>query len=260
MPHFVPQHIGKYVFSICLLLLLGANQALAQIQPDTTSTPKLPSIVQPPDSVSNDSMAVDSSGYMDPSAFSQGFQPPPPNGEQNGAQNGGTVPDAVEFQSNDSLIVDFRKGRTATLYGNAKVNHTAGALASGEIEMDLETSQVEATSSSAAEDTLSMPVLTRDGEEIRSRRILFNYKTQKGKFEEARINVGEGQLIGSKVKNVNETEVFIENGIYSTCEPEYLYYYIKAQKMKVVDQDEIFFTNARSSIILAAIHWCKKAT
>lgn len=157
-------------------------------------------------------------------------------------------PDAVEFQSNDSLVVDFRSGRIATLFGLSKVKHPSGELNSGEIEMNLEMNTVEATAS-APEDTLSMPVLTRDGEEIRSNRILFNYKTKKGKFEEARVNVGEGHLIGSKVKNVSETEVFIEDGIYSTCPPDYLYYYIRAKKMKVVDQDEIFFTNARLYIL-----------
>lgn len=114
--------------------------------------------------------------------------------------------------------------------------------------MDLETNTVEATTENTL-DTLSMPLLTREKDELRSRRILFNYETQKGKFEEARIKVGEGQLIGSKVKNINETEVFIQDGIYSTCPPEYLYYYIKAKKMKVVDQDEIFFTNARLYIL-----------
>lgn len=158
------------------------------------------------------------------------------------------VPDAVQFRSADSLIVDFSDGRIATLFGSSKVEHPSGILTSGKIEMDLEDNTVEAKAS-APGDTLSMPLLARDGEEIRSNRIYFNYRTQKGKFEAARINVGEGHLTGSKVKNVNESEVFIEDGIYSTCPPEYLYYYIKAQRMKVVDEEEIFFSNARIYIL-----------
>lgn len=157
-------------------------------------------------------------------------------------------PDAVEFESKDSLIVDFRSGRIATLFGSSQVSHPSGTLTSGEIKMNLEMNTVEAIASTP-EDTLSMPLLTRASDEIRSNRILFNYKTKKGKFEAARVEVGEGHLIGSKVKNVSETEVFIEDGIYSTCPPDYLYYYIKAKKMKVVDQDEIFFSNARIYIL-----------
>lgn len=203
-------HTGRYVFSICLLGAIMTTSLVAQ-----QSTP--------PDSTSS--------------------RPAPP-----AVSDREVPPDAVEFESSDSLVVDFRNGRLATLFGSSKVSHPSGSLSSGEIEMNLEINTVEATAS-APEDTLSMPVLTRDGEEIRSNRILFNYKTKKGKFEAARVNVGEGQLIGSKVKNVSETEVFIEDGIYSTCPPDYLYYYIKAKKMKVVDQDEIFFTNARLYIL-----------
>ncbi len=158
------------------------------------------------------------------------------------------IKDAVEFQSSDSLVVDFRDGRKAFLFGSAKVSHDAGELTAGEIEMNLTRSVVEASAQSDT-DTLSYPVLKRQTDEIRSTRILFNYKTQKGKFESARIQVPDGYLIGSKVKNVSQDEVFIEDGIYSTCPPDYLYYYIKAKKMKVVDQEEIFFSNARLYIL-----------
>ncbi len=158
------------------------------------------------------------------------------------------VKDAVEFQSNDSLVINLRNGKKAFLFGSAKVSHTAGELTAGEIEMDIEKSVVEATAESE-NDTLSYPVLKRETDEIKSTRILFNYRTQKGKFEQAKIQVPDGYLIGSKVKNISQDEVFIEDGIYSTCPPDYLYYYIKAKKMKVVDQDEIFFSNARLYIL-----------
>tara|TARA_R110002096_G_scaffold436022_1_gene665255 strand:+ start:6849 stop:9485 length:2637 start_codon:yes stop_codon:yes gene_type:complete len=158
------------------------------------------------------------------------------------------VKDAVSFQSNDSLVVDFRNGRKAFLYGTAKVSHDAGTLTAGKIEMDLAESVVEAKAGSE-QDTLSYPVLKRQSDEIKSTRILFNYKTQKGKFESARIQVPDGYLVGSKVKNVSKDEVYIEDGIYSTCPPDYLYYYIKAKKMKVVEEEEIFFSNARLYIL-----------
>ena len=224
--------MGRCIIGICLLLLFVHSNAVAQVSNDSTAT--RPVLIANP----SDTSIVDSN----PSPAAQSTS------QTNSSNRNSLIQDAVQFQSTDSLIVDLRSGRKATLYGTAKVSHTTGTLTSGTISMDLETSTVEATAENA-QDTLSLPVLTRQTDEIKSRRILFNYKTQKGKFEEARINVGEGQLIGSKVKNVSETEVFIEDGIYSTCPPEYLYYYLKAEKMKVVDQDEIFFTNARLYIL-----------
>lgn len=156
--------------------------------------------------------------------------------------------DAVNFQATDSLIFNFRDQRKAYLYGSANVTHENGMLDAGAIDLDLETNVVEARTQTP-EDTLSYPVLTHDGQDLKSTRILFNYETEKGKFEVAEIDVPEGHLIGTQVKNVSEREVFIEDGIYSSCPPDHMYYYIQAERMKVVDEEEIFFTNARLYIL-----------
>lgn len=156
--------------------------------------------------------------------------------------------DAVNFQARDSLTFNFRGQRIAYLYGSANVKHTNGELSAGTIELDLNKNQVEA-STLTPEDTLSYPVLRQQQKDLRSTRVLFNYKTEKGKFEVAEMEVDDGYLIGTKVKNVSRSEVFIEDGIYSTCPPNHMYYYIKADRMKLVDEEEIFFTNARLYIL-----------
>ncbi len=158
------------------------------------------------------------------------------------------IKDAVRFQSSDSLVFRLAGQRKAQLYGSASVKHEAGELNAGQISMNLNTNTVEAISETP-DDTLSYPVLKRQQDEIKSTRILFNYQSQKGKFESAYVQVQDGNLIGSQVKNVNAEEVFIKDGIYSTCPTDHLYYYIKARKMKVVDQDEIFFSDARLYIL-----------
>lgn len=156
--------------------------------------------------------------------------------------------DIVNFEATDSLIFSFRDQRKAFLYGNAIVEHESGTLEAGAIEMDLNISQVEARTRTP-EDTLSYPVLKQENRDLKSTRILFNYETEKGKFEVAEVQVSQGHLIGTKIKNVSKTEVFVEDGIYSSCPPDHMTYYIKAERMKVVDQEEIFFTNARLYIL-----------
>jgi len=150
----------------------------------------------------------------------------------------------VTFQAKDSLVFDFGKTREARLYGSSEVKHQAGKMTSGKITLNLDNNIVEAATQTP-EDTLSQPVLERQGDKIRSRSIRFNYVTEKGKFEMARTTVDQGTIIGTKVKKESEEVVFVEDGIYSTCTLEHPHYYIKAKKMKVVDQDEIFFTNAK---------------
>lgn len=217
MSFVIKLHTGKTILGICLFCLMTLP-LLAQ-QTDTTA------------------VATDTTQVQDEESSSQMSSP------------GGNIPDdAVEFQSSDSLIIDFSEGKKAFLFGKANVTHSSGELNAGEINMDIDQNTVEARTLTP-EDTLSRPVLTRESEEIKSTRILFNYKTNKGKFEEAQVQISEGHLLGSKIKNINESEVFIEDGTYSTCPPEYLYYYIQAKKMKVVDQDELFFSNAQLYIL-----------
>lgn len=167
--------------------------------------------------------------------------------ESAGAQSQATG-DVINFQARDSLIFNFREQRKGYLYGSAVVEHESGTLEAGAIDMDLNLSQVEARTQTP-NDTLSYPVLRQEGRDLKSTRILFNYETEKGKFEVAEIEVGQGYLIGTKVKNISKTEVFVEDGIYSSCPPDHMTYYIKAQRMKVVDEEEIFFTNARLYIL-----------
>jgi len=171
-----------------------------------------------------------------------------PQSAQNRQSGRQATPDAVNFQAQDSLTFNFRNQRTAQLYGSGNVSHESGQLTSGKIELDLNKSQVQAITPTP-EDTLSYPVLKQGDRDLRSTRILFNYETEKGKFEVAEIEVDDGYLVGTKVKNISRNEVFVEDGIYSTCPPNHMYYYIQAKKMKVVDEEEIFFTNARLFIL-----------
>lgn len=171
-----------------------------------------------------------------------------PQSAQNRQADRQSAPDAVNFQARDSLTFNFRGQRTAQLFGAGKVIHQSGELTSGKIELDLDRNIVQANTTTP-EDTLSYPVLKQDGKDLRSTRILFNYETEKGKFEVAEIQVDDGYLVGTKVKNISRSEVFVEDGIYSTCPPDHMYYYIRAKKMKVVDEEEIFFTNAQLFIL-----------
>lgn len=244
-----------WLFLLVLFVLIGNRNAYAQVEADSLE-------INPPDTtqVEPDTLQTsppDTSSAPIPGNFQQGQQQPPagvPPGAstQQSAQNRSAerqaVEDAVNFQSRDSLTFTFGEQRIAMLYGAANVKHESGELKAGTVELNLDTSQLQATASSA-QDTLSHPVLTREGQELRSTRILFNYETERGKFEVAEMSMADGHLIGTKVKNVSRDEVFIEDGIYSTCPPEHMYYYIQAKRMKVVEEEEIFFTNARLFIL-----------
>lgn len=216
--------------------------------PDSTALPdpRLQPIL--PDSLSPDSLSPGADPGM---AGEEPTLPIPglPDGgglslQPGSASGGGAPPEAVTFQARDSLI--FRAGdlREATLFGSANVSQRENELRSGVISLSLSRHEVQARSETPG-DTLSYPVLSQAGKELRSSRILFNYETEKGKFDAAEVQIQGGYLIGNQVKNVSRSDVFIEQGRYSTCPPTHMYYYIEAERMKVVEEEEVFFTNAR---------------
>ncbi|MEX0773696.1 MAG: putative LPS assembly protein LptD [Balneolales bacterium] len=175
----------------------------------------------------------------------QTIESPPPPGNQ---QNADSAEDAIDFSASDSLIFSFNPEREARLYGNAEVRHTQGELTAGEVVLNLDQNLMSAHSDEEG-DTLAEPVLTQGSDQIRSRRVQYNYVTDKGKFDVARIGIDKGNLIGTEVKRTAPHVIFVEDGIYSTCGLDHPHFYIRAQKMKVVNEDEIFFTNARLFIL-----------
>lgn len=154
----------------------------------------------------------------------------------------------ITFTAADSLVFTLGDIRVARLYGNAKVAHPKGTLTAGTIELDLTNTTMSATTAIPG-DTLSEPVLERGTDQIRSRSVRYNYTTDKGKFEVTRVTIDQGAVRGEEVKRASPHVVFIRNGRYSTCELDHPHFYIRASRMKIVDEEEVFFTNARLFIL-----------
>jgi len=209
-----------------LVFLLGAVQLL---QAQDTGDMGLPAEAQMPDTLSGGPGQQGGAGQ-------QGVAPVP---DQEGQ---------INFQSQDSLVFVFDTTRTATLYGSASVSHSAGQLKAGRVSLDLDQNLISANTQTP-EDTLSRPVLIRENDEVRSNRIDFNYETEKGRFEVARVNIQDGNITGTRVKKTGPHVVFLEDAIYSTCALDHPHYYIKADRMKVVDQEKVFFQRARLFIL-----------
>jgi hypothetical protein len=238
-------HIKSLLLMLGVLTCFTVIDLHAQVTPDTLRAAETDTIPQPP--VDMAPMDVPPDGPEAQFGQQTGDIPGQQSPQTRRAERE-SVPDAVNFQARDSLTFNLRQQRIAHLYGSSNVKHQSGELSSGTIELDLNKNQLHANTSTP-QDTLSYPVLRQDGKDLRSTRILFNYETERGKFESAEIQIDDGYLIGTQVKNISRTEVFIEDGIYSTCPPDHMYYYIKARRMKVVDEEEIFFTNAQLYIL-----------
>lgn len=238
--------VAVFFFTAFFLLMNGQQMVLHAQVTDTTAVE--------PDSVSiqPDSVTVQPDSLIaQPDSLQQDALPP--RQSQSPQRSGALKEGEVRFQATDSLVFDFREDRIANLYGSAKVTHQSGQLESGKVALNLDKNIVRANTQTP-QDTLSQPVLTREGEPpVRSNKIAFNYETEKGRFEVARVEIDEGKLTGTKVKNVSPHVVFLEDAIYSTCKLDHPHYYIKMDQAKLVrnenGKEEVFFKNARLYIL-----------
>ncbi|MFW6346977.1 MAG: putative LPS assembly protein LptD [Cyclonatronaceae bacterium] len=226
-----------------------------QAAPDTTESSETP----PPEPV--EFTPVDSAA--DTTAAPQ---TPPPGAPASSEEDG--ITETINFSARDSLVIRLDEERIARLFGNAKIEHPSGQLTAGRISLNLDENLATAQARRlpldtldasalyrrwitrkgeqyAPVDTLSIPTLTRDGEEVESRRIMFNFATEKGKFDVARSQVDGREVSGSKIKAPAGHVVFIEDAIYSSCNLDHPHYYIRASRMKIVDEEEVFFTGAQ---------------
>jgi len=229
------------------VLLLGWNTTVAQTTGTTQSSEADSTRIPATAAATNDSTRV-------PAAVADSVTTEQPRPVRDGASadnvsRNNPDGDGVKFSAADSLTFRARRGqREARLYGSARVEHPSGQLTAGMITLNLDEHIMSATTATPG-DTLSEPVLQRDEDTIRSHRILFNYKTEKGKFEVARIRVDNANVTGNEVKRTAPHVIFIRDGIYSTCTLDHPHYYLRAARMKMVDEDEIFFTRARLYIL-----------
>lgn len=220
---------GLHIYIVCLsILVLSPVSGVAQNRqtppPPTTVPPPPNTVLPPPNPAQSPINTVQTTG------------------------NGDGSSEAIKFSASDSLTFRAKGTREARLYGSARVDHPSGNLSAGVVTLNLSDKLMSATTVSPG-DTLSEPLLQRGEDLIRSRRILYNYETEKGKFNVARVTVDNANVVGDEVKRPAQHVIFISDGIYSTCELDHPHYYIRASRMKIVDEEEVFFTRARLYIL-----------
>ena len=162
------------------------------------------------------------------------------------------------FYARDSLIFhSTRLKEKISLYGSASLIHPEAELIAGFIELDFKTNEAHAQhAQSIYEKEQELPKIKFKEDEVVSSDIRYNYHTKKGKFRIAKIDINEGEykgsVIGDEVKfidKIGKDVVYIRNGKFSTCPPNHWYFYIKAKKIKIVGDEELFFSDAMLYIL-----------
>lgn len=146
----------------------------------------------------------------------------------------------VIFSARDSIIFSAKE-RVLKLRGNAFVNNKIQTLSAEQIDLKFEESTMEARSKrDSAGRIIGVPKFSDKGEEFYGDRLLYNFKTQRGLISLAETSLGEGFYFGDKIKRINESTLFAQDGCYTTCNQAHPHFYFKSPKMKLIANDRIF--------------------
>ena len=193
-----------------LLLLLVADNAQAQRR-RTQRVPEPP--VQRDGSVAADSLATDSLSAD--------------------STRRTTLDAPVTYEATDSIM--FTQGGYADLFGEGKVNYQQIELTADVISMNMDSSTVYAH---GVEDSIGnlrgTPVFTEGQTPYETNNIRYNFNSKKGIISNIVTQQGEGYVIGRNAKKDANDDVYLRNGIYTTCSNhDHPHFYLQMTYAKV---------------------------
>lgn len=145
----------------------------------------------------------------------------------------------VVYTARDSLIYNVNK-RTADLFGKAKVNYRDSRIEGPTITVEQGSSTARAK---ASRDSLGrpseLPVYTDSAGSFTAETMAYNYKTRIGTASDISSKDEQGIYSGRNVKRMPSGELYIEDGVYTTCDLEEPHYWFEGEHMRIIPDDRL---------------------
>ncbi len=152
----------------------------------------------------------------------------------------GSNPDTtIVYTARDSLVYNIGE-RTMELWGKASVRYEDMKLDAPKILVDYNTSVFDAF---AAKDSLGelteLPVFTDKDGGFEAEHMKYNYATRKGRTVNVSSEIEEGYYTGTNVKRLGTGELYIRDGMYTTCPKEDPDFWFYGRDMKIIPGDKV---------------------
>ncbi|MBK7106182.1 MAG: LPS-assembly protein LptD [Ignavibacteriae bacterium] len=154
------------------------------------------------------------------------------------------IDDIVYSSASDSLMFNI-PSKKMIIYGKGEIKYKQTSLTGGKINVNFETSDLEAEGIIDSADTNAVnglaqtPVLKEADENYEGTKLRYNFKTKKGFISAAKNKKEDSRYEGKNVNKVDKNTFFIEDGMYTTCESDTPHTHFTASEMKVIQKDKI---------------------
>jgi hypothetical protein len=148
----------------------------------------------------------------------------------------------VTVVASDSLVFNLGgSNRAGTLHGDAAVTYEDAFLSAWEIDLLLAEEQLHARGLASDTGWVGKPLIRQGEDEFTGSQLAFSLQTQRGRVVGAQTRYEEGFIAADVVKALEDSTLFIRNGVYTTCscveDPSYS---LRSNKMKMVDREWIY--------------------
>lgn len=151
----------------------------------------------------------------------------------------GDIETAIKYKAADSIFLDVTTQRVM-LYGEGQINYGEIELQGNRIDIDWPTNTIQANYSlDTAGKKVGVPVFTEGPESYNAQDMTYNFKTRKALVSGIVTMQDDAYMHGEKVKMNAESELFIRNARYTTCNLEDPHFHISAGKLKVIPGNKV---------------------
>jgi len=155
----------------------------------------------------------------------------------------------------EASIVDTRvEEKKIYLIGSADVKYKTMHLTAEKITLDWETNLITAEgmpdtvykpSDTPGDSVMTvvwkgLPTLADAGDVMRGSKMVYNYKTEKGRVIQGRTEFEGGYYLGERMKRVSKEVINISNGFFTSCDKEEdPHYHFRSRRIKVIIGDKV---------------------
>ena len=148
----------------------------------------------------------------------------------------GAIDAPIHYKANDSIV--FYGSGNGFLYGEGNVRYEQARpieLKAGLIQMKMDSNTVFATGRlDSLGKLVELPVFKDNTDEYSSKELAYNFETRKGFIKGGITQQGEGYIVADKTKKMNEDEMCMQGGKYTTCDHhDHPHFYLQLTKAKV---------------------------
>ncbi len=160
-------------------------------------------------------------------------------GDTTRSTQGGGIDTLVVYSARDSIIYSMST-RYMYLYGKSETQYRTLGLKSERMDVNWDTSALNAEGvpdTVKSDSTIGKPVMKDGGEEYRGDKVSYNFKSKKGRITVGKTEIENGFYRGEQIKKVESNVLFVEDGIYTTCDAPHPHFYFYSPKMKILVHD-----------------------